>query len=427
MKKILLVLIVSLPIFLLAQETEKPKFGLKFSGFLRNDVVFNTRQVVSARGENQFVLAPKPIVEDRDGEDINAASNLSIIGIAARLRAKISGPDAFGAKTSGLIEGDFFGRDAATKFAFRLRHAFVKLDWDKTQLLVGQYWHPSFATDCYPGTVSFSSGVPFNPLSRNPQIRLTRKLTSNLSIFAVAMGQGHFKSKEVSYINSKGVLAFHSNPRQNSSMPEMHLQVQFRNEMLAAGIGADYQVLRPRLQTDALYVTSETIGALSFMAYAKLSLKPLTVKWYGSYGQCNDNMVMMGGYAITEQTYSQEQLDKNFVEYTAYDNLSTWIDFETTGKTFKYGLFAGYAQNLGAAKEVRSSSYVGRWGNVNSMYRIAPRVTYAVNKFKLGFEVEYSAVDYADGSENGIDAFGKVTNFQTADNIKVMCSVAYMF
>lgn len=415
MKKNLFLLVLCLPFILMAQEAEKPKFGLKMSGFLRNDVVFNTRQVLSARGENQFVLAPQPVVEDRDGEDINAASNLSIIGIAARLRAKLSGPDAFGAKTSGLIEGDFFGRDAATKFAFRLRHAFVKLDWDKTQLLVGQYWHPSFATDCYPGTVSFSSGVPFNPLSRNPQIRLTRKLNSNISVLAAVMGQGHFYSKAG------------SSALQNSSIPEMHVQFQFKNELLAAGVGADYQVLRPRLVSDSSYVATETIGSLSFMAYAKLSLKPLTIKWYGSYGQCNDNMVMMGGYAVTEQVYSQEQLDKNVVEYTAYDNLSTWIDFETTGKKFKYGLFAGYAQNLGAAKEVRSSTYVGRWGNVNSMYRIAPRVTYAINKFKLGFEVEYSAVDYADGSTDGIDAFGKVTSYQTADNIKVMCSVAYMF
>jgi hypothetical protein len=61
-------------------------------------------------------------------------------------------------------------------------------------------------------------------------------------------------------------------------------------------------------------------------------------------------------------------------------------------------------------------------------------------KSKLGFEIEYSMVDYAtqkmmaDGitadpaaDVGGIDMLGKVTNFETADNIKVLFSYTYSF
>jgi len=27
--------------------------------------------------------------------------------------------------------------------------------------MIGQFWHPMFATDCYPDVVSFNTGAPF--------------------------------------------------------------------------------------------------------------------------------------------------------------------------------------------------------------------------------------------------------------------------
>ena len=429
MKKIILFLIiVSFPIFALSQETKKEdsKFGLNISGFVRNDMVFNTRQVVSGRGESSFILSPKPIKLDKEGKDTNAVSNYNMVAFITRLRAKITGPEAFGAKTSGLVEMDFFGPNASAPYALRLRHAFVKFEWKSSNLLVGQYWHPIWATECYPGTVSFSTGTPFNPFSRNPQIRFTKQF-GGLSILAAAMSQGMFKSK--------------GNPmaHQNSSIPELHLQLQYKNKVISAGLGINYQLLQPRLVSSTNYITNQTVSSLSYFGYAKIKLKPLTTKIYGMYGQNNDNLVMMGGYAVTDKTYSADQRTKNLVDYTPYNSLSTWIDFETTGKILKFGFFAGYSQNMGAADSVQTTTYVGRWGNVNTMMRLAPRVIYTVNKIKLGFELEYSAIDYAEpkldaigqpviGSDpNGIDAFGKVTNYKTANNIKFLLSLTYNF
>ncbi len=428
MKKVIIaVAILALPFVVKSQEKEKPKFGIKFSGFIRNDVIYNSRQVLAARGENDFVLVPDQIILDEDGNDINAVPNFNIISFTTRVRAKITGPNAFGAKTSGLIEGDFLGATGVSKFNLRLRHAIVKLDWEKSHLMMGQYWHPMFVTDCYPKTLSFGAGITFNPFARNPQIRYTYNFTDKFTVSAAVLSQGMYRSKGDHY------------SQQNSGIPESNIHIQYKSDLLTVGAQFDYQVLKPRLVTDSNYTTNTTVSSMSYLAYAKLSLKPITIKLYGIYGQSNDNMVMMGGYAIKDREYTPAEVSKNIVEYIPYNTLSTWLDFETTGKKVQFGLFLGYSKNMGAADSVLTSSYTGRWGNVNTLMRVAPRVIVTSNKFKVGFEVEYSTADYAEqkldangiavaGSDiGGIDKFGNVTNFNTANNIKFLLSVAYIF
>ncbi len=58
-----------IPIIGLAQE--KKKFKLKFSGFVKTDIFYDSRQTVSVR-EGHFLLYPKNELPDPDGADINA-------------------------------------------------------------------------------------------------------------------------------------------------------------------------------------------------------------------------------------------------------------------------------------------------------------------------------------------------------------------
>ena len=55
------------------------------------------------------------------GVDANGKSQLNILGILTRFGVKVSGPDALGAKTSAVVEGDFFGQGDATIGLLRLR------------------------------------------------------------------------------------------------------------------------------------------------------------------------------------------------------------------------------------------------------------------------------------------------------------------
>lgn len=154
---------------------DSPNFGIKFSGFVKTDIFWDSRQTVAAR-EGHSLLYPANEKLDVEGNDINAKASFNMLSIQTRLRGTITGPDALGAKTSGVIEGAFFGHTNGDINGFRLRHAFVKLQWKKTALLVGQYWHPNFVTYCFPGVVSFNTGAPFIPFTRNPQIRVTQNL-----------------------------------------------------------------------------------------------------------------------------------------------------------------------------------------------------------------------------------------------------------
>ena len=176
-------------------QNNTPKYGIDFSGFVKNDFFWDSRQNVTIR-EGHFLLYPMPISEDADKNDINAKSNFNFLSIQSRLSGKITGPDAFKAKTSGLIEADFFGNEN-TNFAdvngFRLRHAYVKLNWEKSELIFGQTWHPMFIAGCFPGVVSFSTGSPFQPFSRNPQIKWIRKI-GKLSLAISANSQRDFIS-----------------------------------------------------------------------------------------------------------------------------------------------------------------------------------------------------------------------------------------
>ncbi|NOY50562.1 MAG: hypothetical protein GXO88_08375, partial [Chlorobi bacterium] len=171
MYKKLLFLMFFVPVVVYSQDGSK--FGIKFHGFVKSDLLFDSRQTVDVR-EGHFLLYPKNELPDIEGNDINAKSSFNLLSIQTRLKGFITGPDIGKIKTSAYLEGEFFGMNNADINGFRLRHAFIKLKWETASLLVGQYWHPFFAVNCYPGTVSFNTGSPFQPFSRNPQIRFTK-------------------------------------------------------------------------------------------------------------------------------------------------------------------------------------------------------------------------------------------------------------
>jgi len=446
MKYLFIALALSLMIpFASNAQDENKDFGIKWSGYVKNDVIYNTRLITSARGEGELNLLPYPILLNEFDDDINAVPTFNMIGFDTRLTGKITGPDAFGAKTSGLIEGDFYGSGAAYKFLFRMRHAMMKFDWEKTQLMAGQYWHPTFVTDCFPATLAFGAGVPFNPLSRNPQIRYTYKLDESMSVYGAILSQGMFKSSGVNGDFTQ----------KQSVFTEIHAQFQYKKDNMAAGLGINFQSLRPATTFDVYnpadslddfsttIVSKENVTGLSFLGYFKMKLKPVTIKWWGLYGQLNDNMVMMGGYyPMIDTTLTLADLENEYITYTPITALTTWFEVHTNGEKMQVGLFAGYSSNMGAklaAHQEIAAAYVGRWGNVKSAMRVAPRIAWFSGKSTIGLELEYTSAGYAtqklldngsvdpDGDPGGIDETGKVTNWETANNIKVLCSFKYDF
>jgi len=424
MKKLVLILVLIIPLLIQAQD--EPKFGIKFSGFVKTDVFFDSRQTVDAR-EGHFLLYPAAEMLDVNGDDINAKSKLNILSIQSRLTGKITGPEAFGAKTSGVIEGAFFGNIGTDINGFRLRHAFVKLTWPKTELLVGQFWHPMFITSCFPGTVSFNTGAPFQPFARNPQIRLAQKF-GDFRLILTAMEQ-------VDFVDSGPVDGFTeiktASPKFliNSTVPEFNARFEFnhksssKNEILL-GIGGNYKMLTPRLYSEVTdtafnkinYKVDENISGISGMLYFKYAGKNVTFKLEGVMGQMLQSMTMLGGYAVKD--YNPVN---GFQEYTPINVVSFWTDIHSNGPKMQVGLFAGYTQNNGTSDDV-VGQYYARSPNIDHIYRIAPRLIYNSGKFRIAPEIEYTVAAYG---KNDVD--GTVMDASEVANFRFLVGVYYFF
>ncbi|MCB2219958.1 MAG: hypothetical protein KQI35_06140 [Bacteroidetes bacterium] len=424
MKKLVIFLVLVIPVLSSAQD--KSKFGIKFSGFVNSDLYFDSRQTIDAR-DGFFLLYPSGENLDINGDDINAKSKMNLLSIQTRLTGKITGPDAFGAKTSGMIEGAFFGNIGTDINGFRLRHAFVKLNWTNTELLVGQFWHPMFVTACFPGTVSFNTGAPFQPFSRNPQIRLSQKL-GDFKLILTAMEQVDFvDSGPLNNIGTVGA----ASPRYliNSAMPEFNLRFEYygkwdNDQEFLIGLGGNYKMLTPRLSAGYIdsastvqsYKVDEQVSGISSMVYLKYAGKSVTFKLEGVMGQMMQSMTMLGGYAvksIDQETYKQD--------YSPLNTLSVWTEIHTNGPKTQVGIFGGFTKNNGAGEDILGT-YYARSPNIDYVYRIAPRVIINSGKFRVAPEIEYTVAAYG---SNDVD--GKVLDAKEVANFRFLVGVFYFF
>ncbi|MCX6561418.1 MAG: hypothetical protein NTZ26_12995 [Candidatus Aminicenantes bacterium] len=395
-----------------AQTESKPAFGISFSGFIKTDLLYDSRQTVSLR-EGHYLLYPKAEALDKDGRDLNAASSFHMLSIQTRLQGKIAGPDAFGAKTSGLIEAEFFGTSDADINGFRLRHAFVKLSWKTTELMVGQYWHPLFVTESYPDVVSFNTGAPFQPFNRSPQIRLTQTL-GHWSLQATALAQRDFVS-----FGPEGASSAYA---RNAVQPEFNLRLQYAWSCpagceLLLGAAGDYLALRPRLVSGTGYAARDKVSDWAGMAYFKVRTKPATLKVEAFYGGNPYHLTMLGGYAVHDVTDTIRDL----VDFTSFDVVSVWSDFSTNGTAFQAGMFVGWSKNLGAGESIGGAKY-GRGLDIDALYRVAPRVLINSGKLRLAGEVEYTAAAYGTPGTTG-----KVGNADWVGNLRLLGAVYYFF
>jgi hypothetical protein len=438
MKKrfVLLFLLLSMPFKIVSAAD----FGIGFIGFIKNDFFYDTRQNVTIR-EGHFLLYPADHSLDANKVDINDKSSLNFLSIQTRLTGNITAPDAFGAKTTGVIEADFFGNENANFIdanGFRLRHAYAKLNWDNAELLIGQYWHPLFIASCFSDVISFNTGAPFQPFSRNPQIRFTYK-TDGLKLFAAVLEQRDFTSPAG------------STSLRNSSIPEFEGGLQYiskndeSNSEFETGLGGGYKLLQPLLYTEKnglKYMTDEKVGGFLSQAYLKYKTSAFTIKLQGIYGQNLFDLTMMGGFAIK----SVADTSTNKVQYTSLNTLSSWTEFiYNTAGSVQLAIWVGYTQNLGSDEKI--INYTNKVGGasadatvrgyssdnksaIQSIIRISPRIVINSGKLDFAFETEFTSAAYAKLNTNGTvdrNEFGKINTTENINNIRIIFSTILKF
>lgn len=403
---------------LLAQPSDKdPMFGIQFKGFVKTDMIYDSRQTVASR-EGHFLLWPQPELLDVNDQDMNGKDNFNMLSVQSRLTGVISGPDAFGAKTSGLMEGAFFGHSNPDINGFRLRHAFLKLNWEKSTLLVGQTWNPLFIVHSFPGVVSFNTGSPFQPFSRNPQLRFTYQLGSQFNVVAAAVSQRDFASR--------GPVGVSSSYLRNSVLPDMHVQLHYASAQdgsnsFSSGVGVAYKEIVPRLTSydgdSALVRVDERLGSFIAMGYAAYKTKPLTINAQAVYGQNMSDLLMLGGYGVVNQDPVSGVAD-----YAAVNAFSAWLDVHTNGKAVQVGLFAGYTENLGADQDINGAIY-GLGNDIRYLYRVAPRVMVNSGKTRFAFETEYTTAAYGTAFNNK----AMPLNPKEVANLRLLLAAYYFF
>ncbi len=401
-----------------AKPAEPAPFTVKFYGFVRNDFSLDSRQTVNLR-EASVDLWPRDKSLDAGGKDINDVPNLNMLAINSRLGVNFNGPDAWGAKTSGTLEFEFFGPSDAAVGGIRLRHAWAKLDFAKTQLAFGQFWHPLFVPECFPGVLNFNTGIPFQPFNRSPQIRMTNALGKDVYLITALIAERDFTSAGP----APGV---GSDFLRNAAVPNLHAQLQVKKSKVVAGLALDFKMIRPRLSNGlsgtALQASTANATSAAVMAYVKIVGKKATVKFEAVSGTNMTDQVMVGGYLA----YGTAAAPNIEASYVSTQTTSVWGEIHGNGKKVVPGLFVGYSKNNGAdagaiAAYGRGIGISGR-GAIDNLLRIAPRVEFIAGKFKIGAEYEYTAAAF--GTSTNDD---KVGNTETISNSRLLMVTTFAF
>jgi hypothetical protein len=396
--------------------TTEKEWDVSWYGFIRTDYIWDTRKSAQVR-EYNLNLYPLDEVLDINGADLNDTGASNFLSVVSRLGAKVKGPNVWGAKISGTLEGDFFGNTESTIGLLRLRHAHVNLDWSKTSLLMGQTWYPTFIPEVFPGVANFSTGILFNPFGWASQVRLKQNFTKEFSGAITA-----YKEREFTTQTATG--GTQNSASINSSVPTIHGQLQFKNKNWIAGLGAEFKSLQPLTESGGK-VSNEKANSTSFVGYAKYSNDKFSVKAYGITGTDMANLVMLGGFVGYTQAGQVETYESS--KTTAY-----WIDIASNNKKVAPGLFFGMTTNDGTSRNLAAGETVkyymrGVAGTrvVEQVMRVSGRVDFKQNKFRVTPEIEYTGATWGDLNANG-DGTANL-NKKDVSNMRFMVSCAYSF
>lgn len=163
--------------FVQAEEPTKPT--VEPYGFVKLDAAYDSART-DVGDYARWVIS-----EDANDSD----SQTNITANETRFGLNLKGPDVDNIKTTGKIEGDFYGGGAENKSNPMLRHAYLQVNWPECgfTLLAGQT--SDLVSPLWENTVNYTVGWWVGNLGyRRPQIRATKDLpVSDISKFTVAL------------------------------------------------------------------------------------------------------------------------------------------------------------------------------------------------------------------------------------------------
>jgi hypothetical protein len=391
--------------------SQKETFTYGFYGFVRGDLYYNSRQNIESV-DGLFYLYPKDISRDADGSDLDAVPNSSFYTFTTRLGIDMKGPDVGAAKTSAKIETDF-GGTTDMNFMLRVRQAYVKFDWNGAHsLLLGQTWHPLFG-DVIPNVMNLSTGSPFQPFNRSPQINYQWH-GGNIKLTASALYQLIYTSVGPDGKSEKY--------QKNGILPELYAGADYRSGSFLAGGGVNMLSLKPRLQhlspDGGIRKVNERVTSFSYDLHAKYQTARWQLAGKTLLASNLTNSVMLGGFGVSDaDARTGEQ------HYVPFKHSTSWLN-AVYGTTWQTSLFAGYTKNLGTSKALLDRNKLYGMGlNIDRLLRLSLALKYVLPHWNIGLEYMFSNASYG---ENDLKN-GKVINTRNVINHRIESTFMYVF
>jgi len=396
---------------ILAQEKSETRH--EFYGFVRTDFFTDSRKMYNSV-QDLFSFYPMYKVQGANGEDLNSVAMSGLSSLTTRMGYNFYAPGLFKSKSKSVIEIDFGG--APNYWLLRLRQAYTQLIWEKSDLLVGQTWHPLFTRSMMPNLLSLNTGAPFQPFNRSPQIQYNNYI-GKLKLTGALVYQMMYTST-----GPEGSSYYY---QRNAIMPELFASAEINNSGFQFGLAADYKSILPeRYITNNLGETAINKTLLSTpagMVYGSYTKKMLSIKAKAIYGQNLTEQAVIGGYAITPDH-----------EYIPFNTLTSFINV-CYGKKHVAGLFAGYTANLGPDKDLPVNSKFYGFGvdkpntanemMVSDIFRITPTYSYNLKNWKVGLELEYTKAGWGRRSVSN----GNIDKTESTENYRLAALLMYSF
>ncbi len=288
-------------------------------------------------------------------------------------------------------------------------------------MLAGQEYHPLYVLGADPRTISFNTGIPIEPFSRNPQFRLTYTPDPHVDLIFCASTELEFETD--------GPIGFSTTYIRNAVVPMLDFQVKTHFSDHLIGAGVDYKRIRPRLKTDTGLKTRETLNTAIAIAYGAFNWESVSTRTKLIFAQNPTDMTMIGGYAVSSIDQDCDQRT-----YTSLNVIAAWNDTEITiSKSIMPGWFIGFVKSLGARDTVLPNvvdaegtvterRIFGIGTDIDYVFRFSPRLEWKVKNFLLGVELEYTRAAYGT-----IDSTGDVINTTPVANTRLLVALFYYF
>ncbi len=411
-----------------AQEENKvtaKKSSIQFYGFVRSEYYYDTYKGLNAAQDN-FYLFPLYKGKDAEGNHLNEQGIHGFTAMATRFGMNIKGPEILGAKTSANIETDFAGIVTEYPEVLRLRKAYVKLDWEKSSLLIGQTWHPLWngSGAFFPQVGGLNTGSPYNPFNRSPQIDFDYKLGKKTTLSLTALYEQQYTSKgfyPVPNTNNSNLA------KRNAGIPELVAGLYYNSNGVSVGVAGQFNAIKPidvtegtagKFQSDEL---NTSFAGMAYFGYRKGKLFILAKELVG---QNLANMLMVGGYGVT--SVDARTGGMTYTNYTTHNTLLNIV----YGTEFQIGLFAGHTGNMGTSDKLYEGEdgkpmLKGLMPTMDQIYRVAPYFAYNYKNLRFVAEYELDSADYGTGTFNFED--GLYNETVNATNHRILLMLTYNF